>query len=84
MPIVGLSTAAGHLAELAQGHGETSTSSHAVICVQLPDSFVDSKFLPVKLDALLVARSALIDRCCSRMWAAVSVQAAGKQQLPLG
>ena len=74
-------TAAVHLAELAQVHGATSTSSHAAICVHLPDSFVDSKFLPIKLDALLVARRALIDRCCSRMWAAV--QAAGKQQLLL-
>jgi hypothetical protein len=49
--------------------------------VHLPDSSVDSKFLPIKLDPLLVARRALIDRCCSKMWDAV--RAAGKRQLLL-
>jgi len=79
LPLV--ATAAVHVAELAQVHGATSTCSHAAVCVHLPDSSVDSKFLPIKLDPLLVARRALIDRCCSKMWDAV--RAAGKRQLLL-
>jgi len=79
LPLV--ATAAVHLAELAQVHGAASTSSHAAVCVQLPDSSVDSKFLPIKLDPLLVSHRALIDRCCSKMWA--GVRAPGKRQLLL-
>jgi hypothetical protein len=79
LPLV--ATAAVHLAELAQVHGAASASSPAAVDVHLPDSSMDSKFLPVTYDPLLVARGALISRCCGQMWAAV--QSSGKRQLLL-
>jgi tetratricopeptide (TPR) repeat protein len=74
-------TAAVHLAELARVYGAAYSPPHAAVCVHLPDSSIDSKFLPIKLDPLLVARRSLIDRCFNKMWAAI--QAPGQRQLLL-
>jgi hypothetical protein len=67
-----VSTAAVHLAELAHLHGSSLNSSHSAVRVHLQDESAGSKFLPFKLDPLLVAREGLIRVCCSFMWTALN------------
>jgi Cdc6-like AAA superfamily ATPase len=75
-----ISNASVHLEELALVYGAKSTLTKTSVVVEVLDSSVYSKFLPIKEDSLLVARD-LVQRCCSGMWKAITTP--GKRQLQL-